>query len=116
MVFMVVPGYPGVTSPKSFRSATPKQVRWQLRYQHYISCSRSIRILGHYASFLDFEASLLSKHSYPIEIIWVFEWRSRTFLIKPAPGWTDWSAEAEAIHGISPEFLQREGAGIADIV
>ncbi|MEK1875915.1 MAG: transcriptional regulator, partial [Rhizobium altiplani] len=34
--------------------------------------------------FLDFEASSLSKHSYPVEIAWVFEdGRSRSFLIKP---------------------------------
>lgn len=67
--------------------------------------------------FLDFEASSLTKHSYPIEIAWVFEdGRSRTFLIRPAPGWTDWSAKAEAIHGISRELLEHEGAEITVIV
>jgi len=64
--------------------------------------------------FLDFEASSLSKHSYPIEIAWVFEdGRSRTFLLKPAP---DWSAKAEAIHGIPRELLEREGADTTVIV
>lgn len=67
--------------------------------------------------FLDFEASSLTKHSYPIEIAWVFEdGRSRTFLIRPAPGWTDWSAKAEAIHGIPRELLEHEGAEITVIV
>lgn len=67
--------------------------------------------------FLDFEASSLSKKSYPIEIAWVFEdGRSRSFLIRPAPGWTDWSTEAEAIHGISRQMLATEGVAISTIV
>ena len=37
--------------------------------------------------FLDFEASSLSDHSYPIEIAWVFEdGRSQSHMIAPAPG------------------------------
>jgi hypothetical protein len=37
--------------------------------------------------FLDFEASSLSKHSYLVEVAWVFEdGRSRSFLVRPAPG------------------------------
>ena len=61
--------------------------------------------------FLDFEASSLSKHSYPVEIAWVFEdGRSRSFLIKPKSGWTDWSADAEKIHGISRDRLQEKEA------
>ncbi|OWW00426.1 transcriptional regulator [Rhizobium sp. R693] len=63
--------------------------------------------------FLDFEASSLSKHSYPIEIAWVFEdGRSRSLLIKPKPGWTDWSADAEKVHGISRDRLQEEGSDV----
>lgn len=63
--------------------------------------------------FLDFEASSLSKHSYPIEIAWVFEdGRSRSFLIRPHPGWTDWSDDAEKIHGITRERLQQEGSNV----
>lgn len=66
--------------------------------------------------FLDFEASSLSKQSYPVEVAWVFEdGRSRAFLIKPAPDWTDWSSEAEAIHGISREQLKREGVAVSII-
>jgi len=60
--------------------------------------------------FLDFEASSLAKLSYPIEVAWVFEdGASETHLIQPAPQWTDWDAEAEAIHRISRETLQNEG-------
>ena len=67
--------------------------------------------------FLDFEASSLSKHSYPVEVAWVFEdGRSRHFLIKPAENWTDWSAEAQAIHGISRKKLAENGVEISVIV
>jgi len=67
--------------------------------------------------FLDFEASSLSKHSYPVEIAWVFEdGRSRSFLVKPKSGWTDWSADAEKIHGISRDRLQEEGNDIELVV
>jgi hypothetical protein len=61
--------------------------------------------------FLDFEASSLAKHSYPIEVGWVFEdGAAEDHLIRPAPGWTDWDPDAEAMHGISRERLQAEGA------
>ncbi|WP_312490522.1 transcriptional regulator [Sphingomonas sp.] len=60
--------------------------------------------------FLDFEASSLSDHSYPIEIAWVFEdGRTQSHLIAPAPGWDDWNAEAERIHGLSRDTLIRDG-------
>jgi len=36
--------------------------------------------------FVDFEASSLSKQSFPIEVGWIFEdERSFSFLIRPAP-------------------------------
>lgn len=61
--------------------------------------------------FLDFEASSLGKHGYPIEVGWVFEdGRGEDMLIRPAPNWTDWDAEAAAVHGISRESLLAEGA------
>jgi hypothetical protein len=60
--------------------------------------------------FLDFEASSLGKHSYPIEVAWVFaDGASESHLIRPAPGWDDWDARAEAIHGISRATLLHEG-------
>lgn len=60
--------------------------------------------------FLDFEASSLSKDSYPIEVGWVFEDGSgAAVLIRPAPSWTEWDASAEAIHHIARETLVRDG-------
>jgi hypothetical protein len=65
--------------------------------------------------FLDFEASSLAKRSYPIEVAWVFaeadgcDVREETHLIRPAPDWIDWDAEAQAIHGIARDTLLREG-------
>ncbi|MDE3821686.1 3'-5' exonuclease [Sinorhizobium meliloti] len=64
--------------------------------------------------FLDFEASSLNKKSFPIEVAWVFQdGRSRSYLIRPAPDWTDWSAEAEEVHGISRGMLRAEGLPVA---
>jgi hypothetical protein len=61
-------------------------------------------------AFLDFEASSLAKTSYPIEVAWVFpDGASESFLIRPAPGWTDWAPEAEAVHGLARERVVREG-------
>ncbi len=60
--------------------------------------------------FLDFEASSLSDESYPIEIGWAGEDGStEQHLIRPAPGWTDWSATAEAVHRIERDRLLAEG-------
>ena len=60
--------------------------------------------------FLDFEASSLSKASYPIEIGWVFEdGTAEGHLIQPAPAWTEWDERVAAIHRISREQLLAEG-------
>lgn len=55
--------------------------------------------------FFDIEASSLGADSYPIEVGWASvmtegEIRKAAMLIKPAPNWTDWSHEAERVHGI----------------
>ncbi|BCI68451.1 3'-5' exonuclease [Acetobacter aceti] len=64
--------------------------------------------------FLDNEASSLNVDSYPIEIAWVWEnGKSESFLIRPEPDWTDWSEEAEALHGVSRDALMREGSPAA---
>ncbi len=64
-------------------------------------------------AFLDFEASSLGRHSYPIEVAWVFEdGSSEAHLIRPAPGWTDWAVAAETIHGISRATLEAEGVPV----
>ena len=60
--------------------------------------------------FLDFEASSLSKISYPIEVGGVHEDGSgEAHLIRPAPDWTEWDETAEVVHHISREMLQNEG-------
>ena len=60
--------------------------------------------------FLDFEASSLSKTSFPIEIGWVFEdGQGEGHLIRPAPGWSDWDESAAKIHGISRAQLEGQG-------
>lgn len=61
--------------------------------------------------FMDFEASSLGKRSFPVEVAWVFEdGRSEAHLIRPAPGWQDWDAGSERIHGLSRAVLERDGA------
>jgi hypothetical protein len=60
--------------------------------------------------FLDFEASSLTKTSYPIEVAWVFEdGAEESHLIRPAPGWDDWDPAAERIHHIPRETLLSGG-------
>lgn len=66
--------------------------------------------------FIDFEASSLADKSFPIEVAWVFEdGRNRSTLLHPADGWTDWSAAAEKIHGISRKQLEADGAPVSAI-
>jgi len=60
--------------------------------------------------FLDFEASSLGRHGFPIEVGWAAEDGTEMgCLIRPAPGWEEWSDEAERIHGIALDRLRREG-------
>ncbi len=66
--------------------------------------------------FLDFEASSLAKHGYPIEVGWVFEdGRERSCLIRPPVEWSDWDPAAEAIHGIRRETLISDGEEVAAV-
>lgn len=62
--------------------------------------------------FLDFEASSLASGSYPIEVAWSGpDGAIESHLISPAniARWTDWSVEAEQLHGIRREQLLTEG-------
>jgi hypothetical protein len=66
--------------------------------------------------FLDFEASSLGRHSYPIEVAWLFEdGCGESHLIRPEPDWTDWALAAETIHGISRSTLESEGEPAAEV-
>ncbi len=68
------------------------------------------------AVFLDFEASSLCKGGFPVEVAWVFETgEAESHLIRPAPDWTEWSAEAEAVHGIPRARLEAEGRPVAEV-
>ncbi len=66
--------------------------------------------------FLDFEASSLGRKGFPIEVAWVFEsGEEEAYLIRPAEGWTEWAAPAEAVHCIPRDLLDREGTPAAEI-
>jgi len=63
-------------------------------------------------TFLDFEASSLSPHSYPIEVAWSLEDNTiEAHLISPAgiESWTDWDSAAEQVHTIPREQLLTDG-------
>jgi hypothetical protein len=60
--------------------------------------------------FLDFEASSLGKGGFPIEIGWIAEdGAEESHLIRPAPGWEEWNADAERIDRIPLQRLLDEG-------
>ena len=60
--------------------------------------------------FVDFEASSLGKRGFPIEVGWAAEdGTEEDHLIHPAPGWEEWSADAQAVHGIAFDRLLGEG-------
>ena len=72
--------------------------------------ARPAHCTGTMLVFLDFEASSLGDHSYPIEVGWVWEdGREEAHLIRPAPRWTDWDMKAQAIHGIPRSELEARG-------
>lgn len=64
-------------------------------------------------AFLDFEASSLGRRGFPVEIAWVFETgEEEAHLIRPAEGWTEWDAAAQAVHGIPRDLLEKQGAPV----
>ena len=66
--------------------------------------------------FLDFEASGLGDGSYPIEVGWVDRsGQGKSCLIRPATGWTSWSAESARLHGISRAMLERDGLPVDEV-
>lgn len=59
---------------------------------------------------IDVEASGFGRGSYPIEVgVALPNGDLHAWLIKPLPEWTHWNDEAEQIHGISRERLDRDG-------
>lgn len=59
--------------------------------------------------FIDFEASGIAPDSYPIEVAVVSSETSFSSLIKPVRYWTQWSFDAEDMHGLSQDQLHQEG-------
>ena len=60
---------------------------------------------------LDFEASSLSRKSYPIEVAWGTAEHIQSFLINPGEvkHWTEWNKESEQIHGLSLDYICKHG-------
>ena len=56
-------------------------------------------------AFIDFEASSLGRHGYPIEVAWVFEdGNSETFLIAPIEKWTAAGGDAQKLPSLHSPF------------
>ncbi|NWG45258.1 MAG: hypothetical protein HXY25_01755 [Alphaproteobacteria bacterium] len=69
-------------------------------------------------AFLDFEASGLGSHSWPIEVGWgVLGGEVSSVLIRPHPLWPSegWDAGAEAVHGLTLDRLLAEGLDTAAV-
>jgi hypothetical protein len=65
---------------------------------------------------LDIEASGFGQDSYPIEVGFVLpDGESFCCLIRPAPGWTHWDAEAEQVHHISQETVRVLGRDAREV-
>jgi hypothetical protein len=61
-------------------------------------------------AIIDVEASGFGRGSYPIEVgIALSGGQTACFLIRPFSEWTHWTAEAEALHGISRPLLLARG-------
>jgi DNA polymerase III epsilon subunit-like protein len=65
---------------------------------------------------IDVEASGFGRGSYPIEIGFVRpDGTSYCSLIKPQQDWTHWDGQAEHLHGITREMLDRHGRSAAEV-
>jgi len=70
---------------------------------------------------IDFEASCLpdAGMSFPIEVALAeVDGPSRVWLIKPHPRWRywDWTEEAERLHGLSLDTIERDGMPVEDVL
>lgn len=67
-------------------------------------------------AIIDFEASGFGRGSYPIEVGYVLpQGASYCTLILPPPHWQHWDAQAEGVHHITRELLQRHGKPVAAV-
>ncbi|WP_176591521.1 hypothetical protein [Sphingobium sp. EM0848] len=69
---------------------------------------------------IDFEASCLPRHglSYPIEVGIAGDGKAQSWLIRPHDDWVGWhwSEEAEALHGISLDQINRDGLDVETVL
>lgn len=64
-------------------------------------------------AFIDLEASGLHARSWPVEVGWVFaDGDPISYLVRPQDDWLKegWDDSAEQLHGLSKDFLMREGS------
>ena len=67
-------------------------------------------------SVIDVEASGFGRGSYPIEVGFVQpDGSAWSTLIVPEQDWQHWDAQAQAVHGIARELLQRHGRPVAEV-
>jgi DNA polymerase III epsilon subunit-like protein len=67
-------------------------------------------------AIIDLEASGFGRGSYPIEVgVCLTDGTVHALLIKPVESWTHWDEKAEAIHGISREYLAEHGKTPRDV-
>ncbi len=65
---------------------------------------------------LDVEASGLGSNSYPVEVgVVMADGTEYQAVIKPADSWEHWSEEAEAMHGLSREYIEANGQSIRQV-
>lgn len=65
---------------------------------------------------LDIEASGFGQDSYPIEVgVITDSGRRYCRLIKRQQDWNNWSEEAESLHGISRQLLDKKGVSVGQI-
>lgn len=65
---------------------------------------------------IDIEASGFGRASYPIEIGYVLpDATCFCTLVQPAPHWTHWDAEAERVHQIRRESIERHGRNVHEV-
>ena len=66
--------------------------------------------------FLDFEASSLMRGSFPVEVgLAIGGGGVHSWLIRPAPGWEEWSPASQAVHGLTLAQLHAEGADVSTV-
>ena len=81
-----------------------------------------VRVLERPRVFVDFEASALDANSFPVEVAWSIlgedlSIRTESHILRPKPQWRrrKWCPNAERVHGLSLDRLEREGEDAEDV-